>query len=174
MDQWLCHTDFYEGATLLYTQNCTKCFSFLKDSPKNWTEAQNFCNKDKVKTVLKGWSHFLTQGELATVPDEATNMFLKSAITEFKYEKTFWIGGMKNESNDANAWSWSDDKTSWNYTNWDPHDLDFSLVDTSKTPIEYYQKDRIGYRVDGKWNSLPSSFDYPFICQWTYQGLFCN
>ena len=148
MDQWMCPTErgeykFYE------TSNYTKCFRFFKNSQMTWSNAQNNCQLD---ALLE------TGGELASVPDKATNDFLETALIEYGIKKIFWTGGMKNES----TWKWSDEMSSWNFSNWDPHDLDFTFVSG--------EKERVGIRIDGKWRSLPPEFEYPYICQWTFQS----
>ena len=84
-----------------------------------------------------------TGGELASVPDKATNDFLETALIEYEIKKILWTGGMMNES--KNAWMWSGEMSPLNFSNWDPHDLDFSFVDTTKTPSVNLKKEKIGF-----------------------------
>ncbi len=159
-DQSMCPTEreeykFYE------TSNYTKCFAFFKDSEMTWSDAQKQCQNAALPK---------TGGELASVPDKATNDFLETALIEYGIKKILWTGGMMNES--KNAWMWSGEMSPLNFSNWDPHDLDFSFVDTTKTPSVNLKKEKIGFGVDGKWRSLPSVYNHPFICQWTFKGIF--
>ena len=170
IDQWMCPTDreeykFYE------TLNYTKCFAFIKDSGLNWSDAQKYCRNSTLPATGGLLSGAYDKGELVSVPDQATNNFIESVLVGFGIKKLFWTGGMMNDSNEA--WMWSDEMshTPWNYSNWDPHDKEFSFVDKSKTPHGVLKKTKLGFRVDGKWNSLPSQFSHPFICQWTYQSI---
>ena len=167
MDQWMCPTEreeykFYE------TTNYTKCFSFLKDFMVTWTEANKYCQNStlaKIGEVLPG--AFDVNGELVSVPDKATNDFLKSALIEYGIKKIFWTSGAKNSKD---IWMWGGSMQPVNFSNWDPHDQYIRLVDTSKTPVVDLKRDKLGFGVDGQWRSLPSSYNKPFICQWTFQS----
>ena len=152
-DQSMCPTEreeyrFYE------TSNYTKCFAFFKDSKMTWSDAQKQCKN--VALPKAG-------GELASIPDKATNDFLEKTLIEYGIKKILWTVGLKNES--KNAWMWSGEMSQLNYSNWDPHDLDFGFAD---------KKEKLGFGVDGQWRSLPSNFTYPFICQWTFNGITRN
>ena len=166
LDQWMCPTGreeykFYE------TSSYTKCFAFLKDSKVIWSEAHKYCQNStlsKTGGLLPGTNE---KGELVSVPDKATNDFLESALVKYGIKQIFWTGGAKNSKD---VWMWDGSMQPVNYSNWDPHDEDFSIVDTSKTPVVNLIRDKIGFGVDGQWRSRPSSYNEPFICQWTFQS----
>ncbi len=77
------------------------------DLQMTWSDAQKNCQN---ATLPK------TGGELASVPDKATNDFLETALIENGIKNLYWTGGMKNES----TWMCSDQMSSWNFSNWEP------------------------------------------------------
>ena len=63
-----------------------------------WQEAREHCQK-------------ASGGDLASIPDEDTNIFLQTLTQE---EANVWVGGHRSDGED---WVWSDE-TPWQYTNW--------------------------------------------------------
>ena len=72
-------------------------------SPMNWTAARRECEEAAPH-----------HGDLASVPDEATNLFLMSLT-----EAEAWTGGFREN----NLWQWSDG-SAWRYQAWHPRQPD--------------------------------------------------
>ena len=78
----------------VYNSLTKKCYKDF-DEALTWDAARASCQAQ-------------INGDLASVPDEATNEFLKDKFTQG------WIGGHLDSNGD---WAWSDG-TPWGYTSW--------------------------------------------------------
>ena len=83
-----------------YFPNTTRCYRHFPES-RTWVEARSFC-----------LSVAQTNGDLASIPDQATNEFLTTLSTDISY-----IGASDAES--EGTWKWSDG-TPWGFQNWAP------------------------------------------------------
>jgi len=109
-----------------------KCYRVITTA-KSWTDARSHCQ-----------SH---NGELASVPNSETNVFLS------KMPKTLaWIGGHRVGS----TWKWSDG-SKWSYSNWDKGQPDNCESVQDKAVINY--------RFVGHWDDDNDKAKRPFICQ---------
>ena len=114
----------------------------LVSSPRNWTAARRECEEAAPH-----------HGDLASVPDEATNLFLMSLT-----EAGAWIGGFRDRSL---GWRWSDG-SAWRYQAWHP-----------RQPNNYgTREDRVEINWEGNgfvgWNDGWGKYKLGFICQ--YRG----
>ena len=124
-----------------HTRRCYKHFTELK----SWTDARAYCQARAPHT-----------GDLASVPDQDTNLFLSSLTSE-----TVWIGGYQKDARDG-AWGWSDG-TAWGFESWCPGE-----------PNNFggYAEDYLAtnFCSPGGWNdftvSVNSTFNSGFICQY--------
>ena len=76
------------------------CYKFVSER-KSWEAAKINCESITPTRKI---------GNLASIGDSATNMFLSTLTSE----KEAWIGGQQD---DDGAWSWSDGRY-WNFTSW--------------------------------------------------------
>ena len=112
------------------------CYKYFSDE-KYWAEARRFC-----LSVAPG------NGDLASIPDQATNDFLTTLTSEES-----WIGATDAGSEDD--WRWSDG-TAWGFTNWSPNN-----------PDNYYGQQHFGainWLSLGLWDDDDGS--HSFICQY--------
>ena len=68
---------------------------------KSWQAAENYC---------RNMAPANTTANLASVGDDATNMFLSTLTSG----EEAWIGGQQDN---VGVWSWSDGRN-WNFTSW--------------------------------------------------------
>ena len=85
-------------------------------SPMNWTAARRECEEAAPH-----------HGDLASVPDEATNLFLMSLT-----EAEAWTGGFREN----NLWQWSDG-SAWRYQAWHPRQPDNPNQDQQRLTAKY-------------------------------------
>ena len=105
-----------------------------------WDAARSFC-----------WTSAHHGGELASVPDQATNDFLTTLTSD-----RAWIGGTDEGS--EGDWRWSDG-TPWSYDSWkvkEPNNAGGS---------QHYSV--INYKGIGNWDDERGWNKMPFICQST-------
>ena len=104
----------------------------------NWTDARAFCQATAPYN-----------GDLASVPDQATNDFLTTLTTE-----RVLIGGSDFAS--EGNWVWSDG-TLWDYESWSPGNP------SNGWGVEHYLE--INYKGNGLWNDLMGNSTSGFICK---------
>ena len=105
---------------------------------KTWDEARRFCQTNA------------QDGDLASVPDKATNDFLTTLTTEYS-----WIGATDEGS--EGTWRWSDG-TPWGYENWSPNNPD------NWGNMQHYAA--INWKSVGLWDdNSGSTSGTHFICQ---------
>ena len=114
----------------------------------SWAEARSSCQANAPQN-----------GDLASVPDQATSDFLSTLTTEIA-----WIGGHWTEED---GWTWSDG-TPWGFESWHPGEPN----NWGGIPEDYIATN---FGSAGEWNDFPmeGSTAHPvvgFICQ--YQGLY--
>ena len=108
----------------------------------NWTDARAFCQATAPYN-----------GDLASVPDQATNDFLTTLTTE-----RVLIGGSDFAS--EGNWVWSDG-TLWDYESWSPGNP------SNGWGVEHCLE--INYKGTGLWNDLMGNETLSgFVCQ--YKG----
>ena len=104
------------------------------DTKLSWNDAEQECQS--------------FGGNLASIPNEATNNFLNNLR-----EKRFrWIGGY--DFNTGGEWKWSDGSP-WSYTNWN-----------KGYPMNTEGKDYLSMFADGDWGDFHDA-QLRFICQYT-------
>ena len=113
-------------------------------SPMNWTAARRECEEAAPH-----------HGDLASVPDEATNLFLMSLTS-----KLVWIGGLKGS---GIGWQWSDG-SAWRYQSWHPWQPDNSRGRQNRVLINWERNGFVGWD-DGEAGYKAQA---GFICQ--YRG----
>ena len=113
----------------------------LVSSPRNWTAARRECEEAAPH-----------HGDLASVPDEATNLFLMSLT-----DAEAWLGGFRDRSL---GWQWSDG-SSWRYQAWHPLQPDNPNTQ-DRLQINWNKNGLIGWDDDSE-NSMKG-----FLCQ--YKG----
>ena len=105
-----------------------------------WFEARSFCQRTALHV-----------GELASVPDQATNVFL-TTLTSARA----WIGGTDDGS--EGDWRWSDG-TPWSYDSWKVNEPN------NAGGIQHYSV--INYEGIGNWDDDRGWNKMPFICHST-------
>ena len=123
-----------------------KCYKYIT-SEVSWTEARTTC-----QTTVPA------NGDLASVPDSATNDFLANLTESTKFT---WVGGHQDQSS---TWVWSDG-TPWEYVSW------YSTQPGNERGNEdYLVIKQSGTWWDGQVNGLPGNVP-GFICQYQrFQG----
>ena len=104
------------------------------ESIQSWNNARRSC-QDNI-------------ADLASITDEATNIFLTSLT-----KKRSWIGGYLDSNK---KWKWTDGST-WGYTNWypgEPNNLGGKQDKLIFNP-----------RGNGKWDDENEKLKFSFICQ---------
>ena len=134
-----------------WTQHTNKCYKFFS-AKKQWTEARNECQVQV--QVSASWKSGY-KGDLASVPDMATNNFLAS----LESTEEAWIGATdaKNEGH----WRWSDG-TRMSFTNWadgEPNNHYHGKEDYALTNY---------HGITGRWNdfSNDNGNGKSFFCQY--------
>ena len=107
------------------------------ESVKSWNNARRSCQDH--------------QADLASVTDEATNIFLLSLN-----KKSSWIGGYLDSDK---KWKWTDGST-WRYTNWYCGEPNNSKGKQDKLIFNHPYT-----RGVGKWDDDNEKLKFPFICQ---------
>ena len=114
------------------------CYRYM-DTKLSWNDAMKSCQS------FNG----INNGNLASIPDEATNNFLK----RFGATKPKWIGG--HYFNTGGEWKWSDG-TPWSYTNWG-----------SNFPKNTERKYHLSMFSGGRWGNHYESLEpLAYICQY--------
>lgn len=126
---------------------------------KDWVDARRSCQAEAPNS-----GDMVTNiGDLASVPDEATNIFL-SSLTPGP-GKTF-LGAERDVETLAFAWT---DGTPWSFTSWD-----ISNPDKPEPDNGFYHKQVwephliIGHTTVGYWHDVPAGLTGSYICQ--YKG----
>ena len=135
VDTHVCDEDW------MFLLSTVMCYRFV-DNKTTWSEARAACEHMSPKV----------KGDLASVPDNETNIFLTSLTTKKAY-----IGGMKN---DEEQWVWSDGRD-WSFELWAPDQPSDS--NDGEDFLEILDP------LKGNWNDVPD--DHPedevgFICQY--------
>ena len=94
-----------------------------------------------------------TTANLASVGDDATNMFLSTMTSG----KEAWIGGQQDS---VGVWSWSDGRN-WNFTAWATNQPNNGGGDQKFISTNF--------GADGKWNDNNGNSIRPSVCQY-YTG----
>ena len=114
------------------THSCYK----VMESVQSWNNAKRSCQDHKA--------------DLASITDEATNIFVTSLT-----KKTSWIGGYLDSDK---KWKWTDGSR-WGYTNWYPGEPNNAGGKQDKLIINHW---RGGV---GKWDDNEEKNKRSFICQ---------
>ena len=121
-----------------------RCYKYHSER-KKWQEARSVCQSVSAGT-----------GELASIPDQATNDFLKHLPSVVGVT---WVGGTDSVDHGAHGssegkWKWSDG-TTWGYESWgsgQPYDPDSN-------------QDYLAFNA-GLWNDLGYNEKLSFLCQY--------
>ena len=116
------------------------CYKFQSDK-KSWEAARAHCQS--IAPTNK-------TGDLASVGDSATNMFLSSMTTE----EQVWLGGFMNEDGD---WVWSDGRK-WVFTSW------YTGQPNNGGGIQKFVT--INFGEEGGWNDNNGNSERHFLCQY--------
>ena len=95
-----CFTDLFAACQTGWLSFKNYCYKFVSEK-MSWQAAKIHCESITPRNKI---------GNLASVGDSATNMFL-STITSGEQA---WIGGQQDS---LGVWSWSDGRY-WNFTSW--------------------------------------------------------
>ena len=93
-------TDLFSACQTGWLSFKSYCYKFVAER-KSWQAAKIHCESITPKNKI---------GDLASIGDDATNMFLSRMTTG----KQAWIGGQQDS---LGVWSWSDGRY-WNFTSW--------------------------------------------------------
>ena len=116
--------------------NTDRCYKHFPES-RTWVDARSFC-----------LSVAQTNGDLASIPDQATNDFLTTLSTDKSY-----IGASDAET--EGTWRWADG-TTWGYESWkegEPNNINNQDYGT------------INHRGAGLWDDESETVSFPFFCQ---------
>ena len=129
-----------------YFAETGKCYKYFA-SEVSWTEARTTC-----QTTVPA------NGDLASIPDSATNDFLANLTESTKFT---WVGGHQDQSSN---WVWSDG-TPWDYVSW------YSTQPGNERGNEdYLVIKQSGTWWDGQVTGLPGNVP-GFVCQYQrFQG----
>ena len=116
------------------------CYKFVSEK-KSWEASENYCSNIAPAN---------TKGYLASIGDNATNMFLSRMING----KQAWVGGQQDNEN---QWSWTDGRN-WNYTNWATNQPNNGGGDQKYISTNF--------RDNGKWNDNNGNSERQFLCQY--------
>ena len=119
----------------------------LVSSPRNWTAARRECQEAAPH-----------HGDLASVPDEATNLFLMSLTSNLA-----WVGGFRGEDD---LWQWSDGSP-WRYQAWHPGQPDNHNDRENRIHINWKRN----ANVSGGWNDGGDKWKCAFLCQYRGKNL---
>merc|ERR1711973_697657 len=123
-----------------------KCYkTYYPENDISWVDANFNCNNER--------------GQLASIPNEETNDFIKN---HFGKESTLIGGFATGQVPDPNLWTWTDG-TPWSYTNWAP-----GRPNNFGGPLQEYCLE-MNHNQDqiGQWNDIVciDGFDTSYICQ---------
>ena len=121
-----------------YFPNTGRCYKHFP-VPRTWVDARFLC-----LVVAQ------TNGDLASIPDQATNVFLTTLSTDNSY-----IGASDAET--EGTWKWSDG-TPWSFENWGPGE-----PNNYGGPQMYLA---INYKGVGLWDDESEFYPRPFFCQY--------
>ena len=138
-----------------------KCYQHVeKNTIQSWTAAKKGC-----ENTSPAESSGNVIGELASVPDDATNAFLM-ALSE---NKRVWLGGIRTENNE---WVWADG-SAWAYeAGWLPGEPNGDQVTGKYLIMNHFFGGKYGWNdmfPAGKTN-LNRFPTYGFICQYHIKG----
>ena len=122
-----------------YFPNTGRCYKHFPES-RTWVNARSFC-----------LAFAQNYGDLASIPDQATNDFLTTLSTDKSY-----IGASDAES--EGTWKWTDG-TPWSFENWAPGQPNNYLGPQMFGAINFNGG-------VGPWNDDESSDPQPFFCQY--------
>ena len=117
------------------------CYKFVSEK-KSWHASESYCGNVAPAN---------TNGNLASIGDDATNMFLSTISSG----KQAWIGGHQDSEN---QWSWSDGRN-WNFTYW--------ATNQPNSGGEDQKYISTNFREDGKWNDNNGNSVRQFLCQYS-------
>ena len=126
-----------------YSNHNGLCYKY-QSTKLPWTEARAYC-----QDLSAG-------GDLASVPDQATNDFLRKHVTTVPTVPS-WIGATDEGS--EGSWRWSDG-SAWGYENWAPGNPDNFNSNQHHALFNWGQG-------SGLWDDADDYWAYPFICQST-------
>ena len=110
------------------------------ETKMTWTDAKAYCES--------------IGGYLATITSQAEQDFISTSLSA---EYGLWIGG--TDQNTEGAWEWVTGEN-WSYTNWSPGE-----PSNSTASGEDYLVKRTKSNFDNKWNDLPNTYTFFFICE---------
>ena len=122
-----------------YFPNTARCYKHFPET-KTWMNARSYC-----------LSVAQTNGDLVSIPDQATNEFLITLSTVHS-----WIGA--SDAASEGSWTWSDG-TPWGYESW-------GEGEPNNVNNEDYGHMWYDHSGAGRWNDLPGTFNLPFFCQY--------
>ena len=128
----------------VYSSHTNKCYKHFSSPQLPWDEARASCMSITSSTASASSG---SNGDLASIPDEATNEFMKQQFSKDKG----WIGG--HLDSDGN-WAWSDG-TQWSYTAWGDGSPDNPI---GNIPVTLKEK-------SGLWSDLRQNFVRSYFCQ---------
>ena len=117
--------------------NTGRCYKHFHQ-PNTWVDARSFCLS------------LPSNGDLASIPDQATNDFLTTLSTDKSY-----IGASDAET--EGSWKWADG-TTWGFENWGPGE-----------PNNHGGSQHFGainYNGVGLWDDDSEFVPKPFFCQY--------
>ena len=138
--QWISVTDnFFSGCSpgWTYFPNNAHCYKHFS-ATKTWINARSYCR-----------SLAQTNGDLVSIPDQATNQFLTTLSTD-----NSWTGA--SDAASEGSWTWSDG-TPWGYESWLQGEPNNS-GDQDYGTINHYGA--------GLWDDLQGTYHKPFFCQY--------
>ena len=116
------------------------CYKFVSEK-KSWQAAKIHCESLTPTEKI---------GNLASVGDNATNMFISTLTSG----EEAWIGGQQD---DVGVWSWSDGRN-WNFTSW-----------ATNQPNNGGQNQKFistNFGADGIWNDNNGNSERESVCQY--------
>ena len=138
----------------VYSSHTNKCYKHFSSPQLPWDEARASCmsitsasSGSNAATTASTAVPSESNGDLASIPDEATNEFMKQQFAKDKG----WIGG--HLDSDGN-WAWSDG-TPWSYTAWGEGSPDNPI---GNIPVTLKEK-------SGLWSDVKQKFVRSYFCQ---------
>ena len=126
---------------------------------KDWVDARRSCQAEAPNS-----GDMVTNiGDLASVPDEATNIFLSSLTPG---PGITFLGAERDVETLAFAWT---DGTPWSFTSWDISNPDKPEPDNGLYHNQVWEPHLIiGHTTVGYWHDVPAGLTGSYICQ--YKG----
>ena len=141
--------------------NCLS--TIFPDCPPGWIEYNSVCYK-WIRAKFTWFEAFdvckANNGNLAGIPDEDVNEFLREYIPDGQAGDYCWIGGFEH---DEGFWAW-DDGRPWGYQNWkegEPNHVDGNTEDCLSL-ITWNMPDL--NEEPGLWDDLDCDLPMSFIC----------